>query len=513
MESQIDSEKGGESFTSRATSLPPLRLVGFDNAGEPFLSGGRVLRGIYRGHAATVRKVLRVCEENDLFRYGIVATREIETNPWPQLDYEMVLEHERIPFITYAHEWSGGMLKEAARFHIELFERLHEHGLTVKDWSPQNILFSATRPIFVDFTSIIPIEALPTQSHLSTGGNQGRIAALWDETSKALYEMYRLMFEPYFDFPLVMMHRGRHSEARRRIYETTLNASPSVITRKEAFEGAFADRLIYKVDERRLRMALVEKGPLKRKFFQLLERITASRNAAVSGSAYSTYYEDKNEDFPDTPTSAWTRKQEGVYETLRRFEPRSVLDLGSNTGWFSKLAARLGSSVVAVDLDEASIEKLFRDASRDNLDILPLVANLTQPRPPLYPRVYADEPSLSLLGDGRPLVMSPSERLQCEMVLALAIVHHLTLGQGLDFQAVAGILSGLSTRYLCVEFVDIDDAMITSDPDFFPARQAAPDAFGWYSLENFITALKSYYRQVEVQPSHPVTRSLLICSR
>ena len=79
------------------------RLVGFDTLGEPFVSNGRVLRGIYRGSAEKVRKVLRICEENNLFSHGIVGTRELSVNPHPELDYEMVLEHDRIPFITYPH--------------------------------------------------------------------------------------------------------------------------------------------------------------------------------------------------------------------------------------------------------------------------------------------------------------------------------------------------------------------------------------------------------------------------
>ena len=64
----------------------------------------------------------------------------------PELGYEMILEHERIPFVSYPHEWSASMFKEAALLHNALYERLEEHGLTLKDWHPLNILFSGTRP-------------------------------------------------------------------------------------------------------------------------------------------------------------------------------------------------------------------------------------------------------------------------------------------------------------------------------------------------------------------------------
>jgi len=500
---------------SKKTSAPVTRLVGFDNAGEPFLSGDRVLRGIYSSHADSVRRVLRTCEEHDLFRHGIVPTRELTENPHPDLAYEIVLEHERIPFVTYPHEWSATMFKEAALLHIALYERLEEVGLTIKDWHPLNILFSATRPVFVDFTSIIPTSELPKQQHLQSGRPPRGMGRLWDEISKAVYEMYRLMFEPYFGLPLVMMHRGRHAQARQRIYESTLNAAGAgtIITRREAFDGSLAGRLLYEAEQRRLYVTLLERGPKKPRFFRRLRRIIESRNAAVKGSAYSTYYEDKNEAFDSNVSGNWTNKQLGVHAALTRFEPRTVLDLGSNTGWFSMLAAKLGSSVVAVDLDEASIDRLFGDARRQGLDVLPLVVNLTKPLPALYPKVFEDEPSLSLIGEGGALVTPADERLQCEMVLALAIVHHLALGQALTFEAIAAILGRLASKYLCVEFVDLDDAMITGDPGFFPAWNADREAFGFYTRDNFMAALGEHFRTVEILPSHPDTRSLLICTK
>ncbi|MDP9176295.1 MAG: hypothetical protein M3O61_01310 [Gemmatimonadota bacterium] len=500
---------------SKEESAKVTRLVGFDNAGEPFISAGRVLRGIYSSHADTVRHVLRVCEEHDLFRHGIVTTRELAENPHPELAYEMVLEHQRIPFVTYPHEWSATMFKEAALLHVALYERLEEHGLTIKDWHPSNILFSATRPVFVDFTSIIPISDLPKQPYLQSGQSPQWIGGLWDATSKAVYEMCRLMFEPYFGLPLILMHRGLHTQARRRLYETTLNAyeSESVITRREAFDGSFARRVMYELEARWLVVTLLERGAQKPRFFHRLRQIIESRMASLGGSAYSSYYEDKNEAFDPSVSTNWTNKQRGVHETLTRFKPRTVLDFGSNTGWFSKLAAKLGSSVVAVDLDEASIDRLFGDARRERLDILPLVVNLTAPLPPLYPKTFEDEPSASLIGEGGPLVAPSDERLQCEMVLALAIVHHLALGQALTFDAIAAILGHLATKNLCVEFVDMDDQMITSDPGFFPAWNAARESFEWYTRDNFIASLGAHFSAVEVLPSHPETRSLLICTK
>jgi SAM-dependent methyltransferase len=499
--------------TSAAAPAGVTRLVGFDSAGEPFISGDRVLRGIYPGCADVVRKVLSICEQHDLFSHGIVGTRELAENPHPELGYEMVLEHERIPFVSYPHEWSASMFKEAALLHNALYERLEEHGLTLKDWHPLNILFSGTKPVFVDFTSIIPVDRLPSQSHLKPAHTPSMFRNRWDATSKAVYEMYRVMFEPYFGLPLAMMDLGHHAKARKRIYETTLNTSNDIITRREVFDHSLLHRIRYEVEERLLRFSLNQRGVQKPRFFRRVRHSIAHRQAALKGSAYSSYYEDKNEAFAADPSPDWTNKQHGVHRALTTMKPATVLDLGSNTGWFSMLAAKLGSRVVAVDLDEASIDRLFADARRQNADILPLVCNLVRPLPPLPAKVFPDEPSLSRIGDSAPLISVPNERLRCEMVMALAIVHHLALGQSHPLDEIARILGGLATKYLCVEFVDLNDQMITTDRGFFPAYNASPDSFTWYSKENFISTLGFQFDKIEEIPSHPETRTLLVCTR
>jgi len=99
------------------------------------------------------------------------------------------------------------------------------------------------------------------------------------------------------------------------------------------------------------------------------------------------------------------------------------------------------------------------------------------------------------------------------MVLALAIVHHLALGQSMSFDEIAAALGRLAKKYLCVEFVAIDDPMITSDPGFFPAYSASPGSFGWYDRENFVRALGAHFSTIELAPSHPQSRTLLICTR
>src|SRR5262249_39629335 len=74
-------------------------------------------------------------------------------------------------------------------------------------------------------------------------------------------------------------------------------------------------------------------------------------------------------------------KQRFVQEALAAHKPRTVLDVGCNTGHFSAMAAREGARVVALDYDPVVLGQVWRDARKAQLNILPLMVNLTRPTP------------------------------------------------------------------------------------------------------------------------------------
>jgi SAM-dependent methyltransferase len=490
-----------------------IRFVGFDSGGEAFLNQDRVFRGIYSGNGALYRKVLRTCEEHDLFRFGIVATREASVNPHSDEPYDLVLEHERISFISYPHEWPASMLKTAALFHIDLYRELGPYGLTIKDWHPYNILFKGINPVFVDFTSIIPIENLPNETYLTPPHVPLLFQQVWNTTSAYFYEMYQRMCVPYFLLPLYLMHRREHARARTRMSETILNASSQAITRREVFPDLSVDGLRYKAWGFLRKLALAESGPVKRRFLKLLQSEVQALSVSLRSSAYSNYYALKGEEFGFEPSPEWTSKQRIIYEMIKRLQPQTVLDIGSNTGWFSVLAAKLGCQVVAIDTDEACMDSLFGRAKRGALSVLPLVMDITNPTRDIPPLAYEGEPSHSLIGGEFPLILSAHKRLKCDMVLALAIVHHLALGEGLRFQEIVKILSAFTNKYLLIEFVARNDPLILAEPTFFPAFNADQYRFDWYTLDNFVQELSLCFRQIEIKGSHPESRVILICEK
>ena len=492
---------------------PPTRLVGFDAASEVFFSQDKVIRGIYPGNGALYRKVLRTCEVHDLFRLGIVATRELNVNPYPDLHYELVLEHEKIPFISYPHEWTTSMLKDAALFHIDMYMKLGLHDLTIKDWHPLNILFKGTEPVFVDFASIIPIDNLQDEEYLTPPHVPAPFQHVWDTTSAYLYEMYQRMFVPYFLLPLYLMHQKSHKDARLRMFQTTLNASHSVISKSEVFRRFNIARIVYSTREVYKKFALIDQQRYKPRFLKMLRNEIEGLNVSPRTSAYSSYYNEKKENSDFEPSAQWTNKQIAIYDAIKQLKPKTVLDVACNTGWFSILAAKQGCQVVAIDIDEACVNTLYDRARREKISILPLVMDLSNLTPDVFPIKYENEQRRSLIASEAPILLSTEKRLKCEMVLALAIIHHLCLGQGKSFPDVIRILNPFCEKYLVLEFIDKEDELIRDEISFFPDYCKNKSDFEWYNIENLTSLLKKYFTYVEIKDSQPETRKILICKK
>lgn len=490
-----------------------IRLVGFDTGGETFVSGDRILRGIYRGQGSVYRDVVRRCREGGVFQHGIVATNELADNPHPELDYDVVFEHERIPFITYPHEWPASMFKDAAMFHLDLFGTLGSIGLTLKDWHLYNVLFRDNSPVFVDFASIVPAENLVKEGYLTPPVSPRGWRWCWDEQAAYYHEMYRRMFLPYCLLPIYMMRQGRHASARARMWETALNAAQQQITMNEVFQPGTEEERSFARWERKARFALIRRGPEKRHFMRVLREEIVSLDVRPKPSGYVDYYHAKQECFGFEPSPEWGSKQRVVHAAISEKRPSTVMDIGCNTGWFSMLAAKYGCHVVALDVDESCVDLLYERARAERLTILPLVLNFASPTPDLPALTFPSEPSRSLISGDYPLILSADKRLACDMVLVLALLHHLVLGLGMSFERVLDPLVRFARRELIIEFVGKEDPLIIADRGFFPAFTGSPTSYGWYTIEAFSESLARRFRTVEKHQMDQPSRTLFICSK
>jgi SAM-dependent methyltransferase len=195
-------------------------------------------------------------------------------------------------------------------------------------------------------------------------------------------------------------------------------------------------------------------------------------------------------------TESYVREKRGfVEEALAEFRPRRVLDVGANTGYFSRTAARSGARVVAIDSDEASVGEIFRGARAEELDVLPLVIDIARPSPATGWR-NREQPSFL-----------ERARRSFDAVLMLAVCHHLMVSELIPLDEIAELASELTERFLLVEFVGADDPM------FRRLTRGRAALFEHFTRETFEAAFGRRFRLVRSRPLAESGRWLYLYSK
>jgi len=194
-----------------------------------------------------------------------------------------------------------------------------------------------------------------------------------------------------------------------------------------------------------------------RSFNGLIESLTVAvekLRPPRSESAWSDYYENSSH----YGEVALENKKAIVAGFIKGVSPSTVWDLGANTGAFSRIAADLGIETVALEMDPGCVERNYeRVKAEATPNLLPLLCDLTNPS--------------SGTGWENKERMSLAERGPADMVLALALIHHLAIGNNVPLKRIAHCFAGLG-RHLIVEFIPKEDEkvrqLLASREDIFP---------------------------------------------
>lgn len=121
-----------------------------DPASTVFYLDGRVLRGLDEDAAAEWRALQDTRFFPRLLEQGKVCPTEQVPAPSGDGTWALVLEHERIPFVSYPYEWSFGMLRDAALVTLQAQSIAFEKGFTLRDATAYNVQFQRGRPLLID---------------------------------------------------------------------------------------------------------------------------------------------------------------------------------------------------------------------------------------------------------------------------------------------------------------------------------------------------------------------------
>jgi SAM-dependent methyltransferase len=345
-------------------------------------------------------------------------------------DVAGVLRHARIPFVSYPYEWTFSMLKDAALLQLDLLLAALEKDLVLKDSTPYNVQFDGARPVFIDVGGFERLR----EGELWVGYRQFCMLYLYPLLLQAIKGV---SFQPWLrgsiDGITATQIRGVMSFRDR--FRRGLPTNVFLHARLERRDAGSRNDM-----KRAVMRAGVEKQLIAanaRKMRRLVDRLTWNPPDGV----WVCYGETNSYAEPDA-----RRKDEFVREvaTSRRWD--LAWDLGCNNGRYSRIAAEGARRVVAVDGDDGTVDLLYREL-RDarNAAILPLVINLADPSPSLGWRGRERRP---LLDRGGP-----------DLVLALALVHHLAIAANVPLAEVVSWLAELGGA-LVVEFPTRADPMV-----------------------------------------------------
>ena len=445
-----------------------------DRSGFLFQREGRLLRQVNQAY----REDYALLDSSGLYeelvgRGLLVPHRELEEAPAdPALAFK-VLEPERIPFISYPYEWCFGQLKRAALATLEIQKRALARGLCLKDASAYNIQFRGSRPVLIDTLSFERlVEERPWTAYRQFCQHFLAPLALMAKVDVRLSQLLRI----YIDgVPLdlasrllpgrtrfsagLALHLHLHAGAQRRYSEA--RAAPARGRMTRAGHIGMAENL---------------------------EATIGGLRWEPRGTAWQSYYDETNY------TSGGIENKLAITEGfLGQARPRTAWDLGSNTGMFSRVASRQGIYTVSIDSDSGAVELNDRAAVEEKSEnLLPLLIDLTNPSPSLG---WQNEERLSL-----------RERGPADAVLALALIHHLAIGNNVPLADIAAWFSRL-TRWLILEFVPKQDSQVQRLLSF------RADIFDDYHEEGLEKAFAGAFRIVSRQPVRDSARVLYLMER
>lgn len=484
---------------SSQTSLNNAATASFrDPAGRLFVIDGRIIRVVNSSGVQDLKAFFDSATSRKFIEQGQLVRTEIldATTAWPLFeksgikhpfdtaDGSIVLEHEQVPFQNYPYEWSAEMLHSAGLLTLDFAESLLDEGLGLKDATPYNILFRGPEPVFVDLLSF----------ERRDGGDP-----IW--LPQAQFErtfLLPLLVNKYFGMPLDQLLSGRRDGLEpeevyrlcgpiRRLLPPFLSliSIPTWLATRhdEDNQNIYKTRILDNVEKARF---------IVRSLFKRLRRILDDLEPKRGKSSAWSDYITSNNNYSELHFRA---KTTFVEDAMAEFKPTRVLDIGCNTGHYTAVAARRGARVVAIDSDEVVIGEAWRKARAEDLDILPLVINVTRPSPAIGWR------------NAECTAFLDRARESFDAVLMLAVIHHMLVSERIPLPEILDFAAELTTDILIIEFIAPDDSM------FRRLTRGRDHLFSDLTAERFEQSCRRNFEIIRSQHLENTSRSVHLLRR
>lgn len=425
-----------------------------DPSGFVFEDKGKIYRQINEIYKDDYELLMKSGLYKELIREELlIPHKEIKSN---ETGIYKIIQPKYLCFISYPYEWCFSQLKDAALLTLRIQKIAMKHGMSLKDASAYNVQFDEGKPVFIDTLSFEKYEEgrpwVPYKQFC-----QFFVAPLALMSYKNV-DLGKLLTNYIDGIPLDLANDLLPLKSKLNFSIFSHIYLHSRAQKTHAKDGISRKENSIKISKQSL-LAIIYS----------LENTVKNLKIKKIETEWGDYYS-----FTNYNKTSFNNKKVVIEKYLKKIKPKSVWDLGANNGEFSRIASNLNIPTVAFDIDPKAVEINYRITKQKNEKfMLPLRIDLTNPS--------------SAIGWANDERKTLAERGPVDLVMALALIHHLAISNNLPFAKIAKYFSTLG-KYLVIEFVPKEDSKVKI------LLSTRIDIFSEYDQKSFEKEFSKYFK-------------------
>lgn len=379
----------------------------------------------------------------------------------------MIIEHKKVKFKTDLSEWKDSMYVDAGKLIAELNCFLIARGYELSDPGEQNVTFDGCRPVYLDLGSIAPEQKMYFKPYLI-------YKALWLDRSKLGRQHYSVFRKA---ITLGLGYRDLNLLRGNELYDKRRDTIDKLFYPVQPDNSFFVKTLRYTAQK----LCENNQERVKKKNRLYDKRRIYIKNSSVGEE--SKNWRDYQKNLIDLDGKIIVDERFSYYiDLVRKIKDElgsqidTLLEMGGNQGVLSSaiIEQNLANRVCCQDYSEDALDIDYL-RSKNQEDV---ADRITYCRRPFF--ISSDN-----------ICISSEDRFGSDVVIALALTHHLILAQRLTLETVVNTFKRYARKYLIVEFMPLGLYSASSNPN--------PSVPSWYTLEWFLNGFSEDFVTVSVK--------------
>lgn len=397
-----------------------------DPFGKVFFKDNRVFRGVFKDYVNSCKELLDSDLVNELIEKDLIPRTTM--TEYETDDCSLVLEHEKVTY-TQPSEWVFDMLKDAGIAILEINNICKKYNFCLKDAHPWNIAFKNNKPIFLDFGSIV-------------------------RRNEKSDDFFIQEYKNTVLFPLILWSKGEDLIAQA-VLANPANMYKFTIPSAALSGSSLVNSVL---------MSLAEAPRVDEDYV---------KNIYLSKTEDTMWKEYQDEFFRELENNKLCDRFQRfgrIKELLEEFSPdaETIVDLAGNMGAMTYYLEKKGKykRIINTDYDENAVAVSYKRFKETKSKTETYLINFMLPK---NREVF--------------------NYFESDVVLGLAVTHHLILSQNFSLEFVFDRMAAFSKKYVYIEFMPLGlwgGGELPSIPDWYTES--------WF-MERFEKKFKLLHRE------------------